>query len=166
MGELAALALKYMRPTILSFRCSLVSFLPQKQQQTIVNLHHNSRFASQILYRFQKTQTPHFWSLEICGVDSTPLTRLAPSRVHFSSTTLLHNQPQIPSQPKALIEILNLNRSRSTELLHYINSATNKNQLPNDIKRLGSLVVCRGAWSHCSLFCCFLHDENFNQVSA
>jgi hypothetical protein len=71
------------RPTILSFRYSLVSFLPQQQQQTIVNLHHNSRFASQILYRFKRAQIPHFWSLEICGVDSTPLTRLAPSRVHF-----------------------------------------------------------------------------------
>jgi hypothetical protein len=85
----------------------------------------------------QKAQIPHFWSLEICGVDSTPLTRLAPSPVHFlrhlynfSSTTLLHNQPQIPSQPKALIEIMFLSCCRSTELLHYIYYATNKANLP------------------------------------
>jgi len=30
-------------------RCSLVSFLPQPPQHTVVNLHHNSRSASQIL---------------------------------------------------------------------------------------------------------------------
>ena len=66
-----------------------------------------SRFASQISCRLQKTQTPHYWNLEICGVDSTPMTRLATSRIHFSPTYLqLHNQLQIPSQPKALIEIL------------------------------------------------------------
>ncbi|KAH6694336.1 hypothetical protein BKA61DRAFT_257921 [Leptodontidium sp. MPI-SDFR-AT-0119] len=130
-----------MRPTILSYCWSLVSFLPQQHQQTIINLHHHARFVSQILYRFKKAQIPHFWSLEICGVDSTPLTRLAPSPVHFlrhlynfSSTTLVHNQPQIPSQPKALIEIMFLSCSRSTELLHYIYSATNKSQPPNDIK--------------------------------
>ena len=105
--ELAALAPICMHPTILSFRSSLVAFLPQQQQQTIVNLHHNSRFASQILYRFKAAQIPYLWSLEICGVDSTPMTRLATSRIHFSPTYLqLHNQPQIPSQPKALIEIL------------------------------------------------------------
>ncbi|KAH6724998.1 hypothetical protein BKA61DRAFT_41350 [Leptodontidium sp. MPI-SDFR-AT-0119] len=49
------------------------------------------------------------WSLEICGVDLTPLTRLARRRVYFSPTyPQLHNQPQVPSQPKAFVEILNL----------------------------------------------------------
>jgi hypothetical protein len=77
---------------------SELSLQPRQQlQKTFVNLHHNSRFTSQILYRFQKTQIPHFWSLEICGVDLTTLTRLAPS------SHLLHNQPQIPSQLQALI---------------------------------------------------------------
>ena len=85
--ELAALARMCLRPTILSSRCSLVSFLP-RQQQTIINLHHNSRFASQILYRFKKAQIPHFWSLEICAVDSTPPTSLQ---------LLLHNSPSQPT---------------------------------------------------------------------
>jgi len=77
---------------------------------------------SQISCRLQKTQTPHYWTSEICGVDSTPLTHLAQRQVHFSPTyPQLHNQPQVPSQSKAFIEILNL--QRSTELLHYINFA-------------------------------------------
>ena len=58
-GELVALARKYMRPAILSFRSSLISFLSQ-QQQTFANPLHNSRFASQILYPFKKAQIPHF----------------------------------------------------------------------------------------------------------
>jgi len=47
------------------------------------NLHHNSRFASQILDRLKNIQILHCQSLEICRVDSTPLTHLASGRVHF-----------------------------------------------------------------------------------
>ena len=52
--------------------------------ETIVNLRHKSRFVLQIVHRFEQAQLPHFWSLPICGVYSTPLTtRLAPSRVRL-----------------------------------------------------------------------------------
>ena len=135
--ELAALAPICMHPTILSFRSSLVAFLPQQQQQTIVNLHHNSRFASQILYRLKKAQIPQFQSLEICGVDSTPLKRLAPSHVHFLLQLLLHDSPSQPTShtfiAKALIKVI-IPAVESTEILQYIDSTTQQN-LPNDIKR-------------------------------
>ncbi|KAH6703065.1 hypothetical protein BKA61DRAFT_191660 [Leptodontidium sp. MPI-SDFR-AT-0119] len=43
---------------LMSFRSSLVAFLPH-EQQTFANLHHNSRFASQILDRLKNIQILH-----------------------------------------------------------------------------------------------------------
>lgn len=39
---------------------------------------------AQTLHRFKTAQIPHYWGLEICRVDRTPLARLALSRVHLS----------------------------------------------------------------------------------
>lgn len=71
-----------------------------------------------------------------------PLTRLAPSHVHFlrhlynfSSTTLLHNQPQIPSQLKALIRILNLSSREAPRFCTTSTPQQIKTNLPDDIKR-------------------------------
>ncbi|MAD85360.1 MAG: hypothetical protein CL912_20565 [Deltaproteobacteria bacterium] len=84
--------------------------------------------------------------MEICGVDLIPLMQLAPSHVHllrhlynFSSTTLLHNQPQITSQPKALVEILNLSSREAPNFCTTSTAQQKKNNLPNHTNASESL---------------------------
>ena len=77
--------------------CDAASPLFFLRQQTTVNLHHNSRFASQIFGRLGNAQIPPSWSLAICGVRSTPLTRWTPR--HLPSLRHLDTPHNSPSQP-------------------------------------------------------------------
>ncbi|KAH6714600.1 hypothetical protein BKA61DRAFT_361460 [Leptodontidium sp. MPI-SDFR-AT-0119] len=49
---------------------------------------------------------------------------------NFSSTTLLHNQPQIPSQPKALIKILNISSREAPSFCTTSTPQQTKTNLP------------------------------------
>ena len=128
------------------------------QQQTNVNLHHNCTFASQIFCRFKKAYILHFWSLEICGVDSKPLMRLAPSRVHFSPPSLqllLHNSPSHPASNSVTAKGVDRDsKSQQQRAPSFCTTSTaqqKRNNLPNHtdglVPGLGVGFVCLFRWT-------------------